>query len=133
MNSLLSGLKGNSTLTPPETIIKDFETRFSNALNIEWSHRDDNYEAIFYCESKEHIASYSKQGLMINYKINISPPVLPEKLVSYIDRNHEIMNLVEIYSAGGTVTYEIITRDPDLLRYLFNLDSSGKIISRHSL
>ena len=133
MNSLISGLTGNNPVIPPAKVTQDFESRFVDALNIEWTLRDDYYEAIFYCEAREHIACYSKTGGIINHKINISPPVLPDKIRSTIDSRHEVMNVVEIYSASGIVSYEIIARDNNLMRFLFNIDSEGIVISKHSL
>lgn len=135
MNDFLSRLQGddNREVSPPVSVLKDLEARFSNPINIEWAIREDHYEAVFYSNSTEHIASYSFNGRIINYRVNITPPRLPGKLEKNIGPHLEIMNVVKIVSGSGVVSYEIITRDTDLHRYLVNIDSEGQIISSRSL
>lgn len=128
MKEFLSSLQENGAIIPPAAALNDIENRFQNPINIEWSLRDDHYEAIFYSGAREQIARYSKDGRLINYKINISPPVLPGMFMKVIEMDHELMNVVKIVTADGTVSYEIITRDNNLTRYLVNLDSSANVL-----
>lgn len=128
MKEFLNSLQENGEIIPPVAALNDIGNRFHNPINIEWSYREDHYEAIFYSGARELIARYSKDGRLINYKINISPPVLPGKFMKVIETGHELMNVVKIVTAEGSVSYEIITRDNHLTRYLVNLDSSANVI-----
>jgi len=133
MKDFISGLQENSTVIPPPPALLDIKTRFQNPINIEWFFREDHFEAIFYSDAREQIAIYSVEGSLINYKINISPPVLPGNLFRVIEKGHEIMNVVKIVKADDSVSYEIITRDNELSRYLVFIESSGKITLKKTL
>jgi len=133
MEDFLSRFQGNKDDIPPEVISVNLEERFFNPKNIEWTLWDDHWEAIFYSESTEHLACYTREGRLINYKINVAPSDLSGNLSRNLDPGQEIMNVVKVISGEGVVSFEIITRDIGLKRYLVNMDRAGRIASRHNL
>lgn len=124
---ILQNLYGEQTVVPPDNILNDLNARFPDHMNVEWSLRNDHYEALFYSKSTEHIANYSSGGLLVNYKINLLPGSIPGSIKELIGHDREVMNVVKIVSAEGVETFEIIARDKSLSRFLINIGSSGEI------
>lgn len=126
-------IPGKEALSPPDIISRDLFNRFQDPLNIEWSKRGELYEAIFYCKSIEHIADYRSDGAFVSYRVNISPPVLPDGFEQMLDSDFEIMNLVKRVSCEGLVSYEIVARDRELNRYLININGADGTVKTENL
>jgi hypothetical protein len=126
---ILSGSKGtNIPLAVKEAFIKQFD----NPLNTEWSKTENHYEAVFYKDELEHIASYKINGELLNMKINMQLNTVPESILNAIKDHGELMNAIAIHEKGK-VQYELIVRDEELIRYFLLVSSSGKVIEKEKL
>lgn len=126
-------ITGRST-TPPAQIEKAFCTLFETAANIDWYEvNGDAFEAVFYIDSKEHIARFDLSGNLLSTKINQDVQELPKRLVTLFVNQREIMNVVGIYKEGELRKYEVISRDRDLNRYLAMVSCDFKLIKESQL
>lgn len=112
----------------PEVVIQQLLASFPGAKNIDWEAKNNCYEAIFYLNDAEHIAQISKRGILIEYRKNLWPAELPEKLKKAGNNYGEIMNGIFI-CRGTECVYEMIIRNEKLDRfeYIFNLN--GEMLS----
>jgi len=117
---------------PPESCEKSFSDNFEGATNVEWEEYDDHLEAIFYKEGVEHIALFSKDGILQEYRKTLPEGYLPYNVRHQMDARGEIMNRVLI-NKGNQVMYEVIYRDKDLNRFLVLVTDLGKILSEREL
>lgn len=131
MNFFTKVFKG-SAFTPPKQIILAFKSLFPEALNVEWSKGAETYEAIFYKEQVESIATFDKTSSLLVHKMYLNEDYLPENIKAELSTKGEIMNVVLI-NRGNTVTYEVIYRDQDLIRYVIEYDIIGGVIGEHKL
>lgn len=105
----------------PAELIEKLKNSFQNAKNIEWEIKGEIYEAIFYLNDVEHIAKFSKNAVLLEYKKNLWLEELPETVKIGGSSFGEIMNAIAIY-AGNDIFYELIVRNEKLDRfeYVFN-------------
>lgn len=127
MNEFAKMIFDGNRITPPEICLNAFQENFSGALNIEWSEKDSHYEAIFYKDNIEHIARYSKDGKLDEYKMTLPANLLPELIKQKLEEKGEIMNTLMI-NKGNCVNYEAIIRDKNQNRHLVLLSNLGKVI-----
>lgn len=121
-----------NSINPPEEVTEHFFSFFSNPLNIEWYIENNSYEAIFYEDEFEKIASYDQRGNLIHVKTNIPIEQLPKKISEIAKSFGEIMNSI-IIDENSETFYEIIYRDKDLNRFDLLIDQNGKILSNQIL
>lgn len=133
MNDLLKGILGEDTIIPPEVVSGDLKSRFPCSRSIDWFLREKRYEALFYCDGIEYIASYSDIGKFLNYRENIPPAKVPELLGGAITTGEEVMNVVKIVENDKSVSYEMIFRDSLYERFLVRTNSVGQVIDRIKL
>jgi hypothetical protein len=112
----------------PKSVLLFLTAKFPNAINIEWEFKDGLFESVFYMNEVEHIAKISESEGVLEYKINLNPTELPEKLYSSEDIHGEIMNVIAIHRENELL-YEIIVRDKKLNRTLLLLTSSGELLN----
>lgn len=118
----------NTSKNIPGSVEKQLKEKFPEAKNIEWEHKEDQLEAIFYLDDVEHIAQFTKNGELIQYKKNLWPAELPENLKSEGSKFGEIMNGIVI-CRGSERLYEMIIRNEQLDRYEFLFTAEGELIS----
>ena len=119
-------------ITPPEICVKGFSENFIDAINIEWFDRKEYFEAIFYKDNIEHIASFRKNGSLIGYKSFLTGNYLPEAIKLLSQEMGEIMNVVLI-NKGNSIEYEVIIRDNKLKRHLYLYSNTGALIEQKEL
>ena len=124
-------IEGNG-INPPDICLHSFNLNFAGAINIEWFDKGDYFEAIFYKDSIEYIASFSKSGTLNGYKSFLPINFLPEAIKNFLETKGEIMNSVLINN-GNNIEYEAIVRDQNLTRFLILLSDLGKVISEKKL
>lgn len=124
-------LEGN-TGSPPENCLNSLQMNFPDAMNVEWHERSDHFEAIFYKNNFEHIAIFSQDGLLAEYRVNITEDFLPELHRTISNSKGELMNVV-MRNKGNSIEYEIIVRDKDLNRYMVVLSDIGTITEERKL
>lgn len=112
----------------PKVVKKQLEKCFHNAKNIEWEYKNDIFEAIFYLNDVEHIAQFSKNGELLEYKKNLWPAELPENIKQAGSAHGEIMNGIIIYRGQETL-YEMIIRNEKLDRYEYLFTKNGELLN----
>jgi hypothetical protein len=129
LNKILNDQKGKNI---PHKILKSFKNQFDNPLNIEWTKTGETFEAIFYKDELEHIAHFKDNGELASLKINLPLEAVPEMILNTAKGNGELMNAIAIHKSG-TVTYELIVRDENLIRYFMLLSATGEVIEKEKL
>jgi hypothetical protein len=132
MMNFFSKIFGDSIFSPPELVKNSLKERFPSVINVEWNKSGDIYEAIFYKDNIECIANFDRSGLLIVYKMFLSEGYLPQNIKSTMAGKGEIMNAVMI-NKGNSITYEIIYRDSELIRYLMLFSELGVILEERVL
>jgi hypothetical protein len=126
MKGFLKKIIEGSRIAPPEACLQAFSDNFAEAVNVEWFRKADHYEAIFYMQHLEHIALFSFNGVLLEYKRNLPPEYLPDPIREVVRAKGEIMNAVLI-NKGNMLEYEFILRDRKLKRYLMLLTDMGDV------
>ena len=80
----------------PEAIQKVLLSHFPGAINIDWEQKKVSYEAIFYMNDIEHIARFSHEGILKEYKKNLWPSELPKEIADECNKLGQIMNAIVI-------------------------------------
>lgn len=122
----------NQPKTIPEAAKTKLIAQFPNAVNVEWDVKKGIYEAIFYLDDVEHIALISADGRLKEYKKNLWPNELPEKITAECNQLGEIMNAIVIFEDGKKF-FEVIVRDSSLKRKLLLFDESAALIESRKL
>jgi hypothetical protein len=126
---ILSGSKGTRI---PQAVKEAFNKQFDNPLNTEWSKTEDHYEAVFYKDELEHIASYKSNGEFLSLKINMQLDTVPEVIQKTAKAHGELMNAIAIQEKGN-VKYELIVRDKKLTRFFLLVSSAGEVLEKEKL
>jgi len=125
-------LRGSKGTNIPQAVKEAFIKQFDDPLNIEWIKTDNHYEAVFYKDELEHIASYKNNGEFLNLKVNMQLDTVPELIRTTANVHGELMNAIAIQEQDA-VRYELIVRDEELTRYFLLLSSSGEVIEKEKL
>lgn len=132
MQDFLTYLTEGNGFSPSDNCINAFNSKFEDAVNVEWFDKKTYYETIFYKDQIEHIAIFSVDGELLEYKMLLPTTLLPEAIKESLEKRGELMNIVLI-NKGNTIVYEAILRDEKLNRFLLLLTDLGKIIKETSL
>jgi len=116
----------------PEHVKTGLSRYFPDAINIDWEHKKNIFEAVFYLNDVEHIARFSKKGELIEFKKNLWINELPKTITDKCKKEGEIMNIIAI-NRGKNQFFEVIIRDLRLKRKLLLFDQSASLISSHKL
>lgn len=126
MKDFLKRVIEGTGIPPSEACLQSLNDNFNEAFNVEWFSKEGYFEAIFYRHNLEHIALFSLDGALLEYKQNIPAEQLPEYIRSTVLSKGEIMNSVQ-KNKGNIIEYEFIVRDKLLKRYLIILSDMGEI------
>lgn len=126
MKDFLKKVVEGSGVSPSVVCLKSFTDNFEDAINVEWFRRDGCFEAVFYRNNLEHIALFSLNGMLKEYKKNLPPEYLPEAIKNLALSKGEIMNAV-LKNKGNCLEYELIFRDASLKRHLLTLSDAGEL------
>lgn len=132
MKNFLKMIFSTTAFTPPEKIRVKLMEKFPDIINVEWNKVGSSFEAIFYKDQVEYIAVIDSTGELIEYKMSLSEDLLPQQIKEDLNQKGEIMNAV-LNNKGNGISYEVIIRDAQLVRYLINLSESGVVISEKKL
>lgn len=132
LDSFFEQLLGGRGVEPPPLCTEALATNFPEASLIEWSVANGHYEATFYQQNREHIAIFSGQGQLLEYRVILPEGYLPHLVKVQLEERGEIMNRVLI-NKGNTISYEVIYRDAALNRYLVLVSETGEIFSEKQL
>ncbi|MCE4564899.1 hypothetical protein INQ51_11320 [Maribellus sp. CM-23] len=123
---------GGNEIQVPEPVKKQFAEQFADTINIEWQRTGDLFEAVFYRNDLENIASYRKDGAFVCLKINLPLSELPLKVTETAAEHGELMNAILI-ECDDKREYELIIRDTELVRYFLLADEEGNVKRKEKL
>jgi len=132
MNNFLKNVMEGSGITPSGICLHAFNQNFENAINVEWFNKKKYFEAVFYKDNLEHIATFSLDGDLIEYRLYLPEGYLPLPLKTKVQLKGEIMNSV-LRNKGNRLEYEIIYRDAALTRFLITLSDLGAVLEEKKL
>ncbi|MEZ5195781.1 MAG: hypothetical protein R2764_05115 [Bacteroidales bacterium] len=132
MQNFLKKILVGNRMSPSEICLQSFNDNFADAVNIEWSDKEGYFEAIFYRNNREHIAAFNLNGVLLEYKQNLSVEYLPEKIKNIALSKGEIMNSL-LKNKGNMLEYEIIIRDKTFKRQLILFTDMGEIKEEKAL
>lgn len=121
-----------SKVRPTQKVAQAFDSRFPNAISVEWVCRNNDYEAVFYFDGIECIALYDDQGNLFLLKKNLSIDKLPKLIAEQSQKEGELMNAVAVES-NQSVMYQLIVRDKALVRYVLYINEAGHITEKKTL
>ena len=75
--TFLENIFDGDNFQPSASIEKSFMQSFEGAINIEWLEYEEHLEAIFYKDKVEHIALFSKDGILQEYRKSLPEGYLP--------------------------------------------------------
>ena len=116
----------------PKKVKLALETNFPDALNVEWEHKKNGFEAIFYLNETEHISLFSPDGVILENKKNLWPNEIPENIATICRAQGEIMNGIAI-QRGDLLLYEVIIRDTKLDRTLLLFEPNGTLLKSEQI
>jgi len=126
MNDFLRKVVKGTGVSPSAVCRQSFAENFTDAINVEWNETDGSYEAIFYKYNLEHIALFSMEGMLMEYRKKLPAEFLPEAIKRLALSKGEIMNAL-MYNKGNSLEYELIVRDHGLRRYLLLISDEGEL------
>lgn len=132
MQKLFINLTDRNSIIPPEEIENAMLQHFADAVNVEWFSENGVYETIFYLDNKEYIAKFDSFAKLLDYRVNLPLDFLPAVIAKSLDPDKELMNVVEIHKEN-TVSYEIIMRNKDLIRFVALYTQSGNKLEEKQL
>lgn len=132
MEDFIKKVIAGNGITPPSVCSQAFNANFKDAINIEWYNKKTYYEAVFYKDNLEYIASFDLKGALIEYKLFLLLEYLPEAIKLFLESKGEIMNAVLI-NKGNSIEYEAIIRNKNMMRSLILLSDLGKVIEEREL
>lgn len=132
MEDFVDHIFRGSEVDEPELIKAAFRKKFEKAVNVEWYHRANHFEAIFYIDTIEYIALFDLQGELIEYKMFLSLDYLPSTIRAKIEEKGEIMNVVLI-NKGNKILYEAIIREEKKIRKVIIMSNLGKTLEEKGL
>lgn len=129
---ILRKLFGSGPVSIPGVVKNSLSSHFPNASGVEWSISNTIFEAVFYHDNTEKIARFDKEGALTEYRVNIFPHAIPSPVNEIASGQWEIMNCIAVYTSDR-LSYELIVRDNNLIRYKLLLDSLGNRIGLEKL
>lgn len=132
MKLLVEKIFKNPSSHIPRKVRQSFLKLFKSAKNAEWSDKEDNWEVIFYQDTREYIALFDKNGNLLEQRSSINLTSVPRSIFEHVKLIGEMMNCIEI-SDGIISSYEVIYRDKDLTRHLAVFDSEGNLKIKKTL
>jgi hypothetical protein len=133
MKKLLDKILGGNTISPSTSAKKCLKGYFKDAISIEWSEIENGFEAIFYINNQEYISRITKDGVLLEYKINMNPSNLPEIIQTPALEYGELMNVISIQKPNKEPVYELITRNEKLERFTVLFNANGTFIKKVKL
>jgi hypothetical protein len=70
---------------------------------VEWSWYHEMWEAIFFDEEITKIARFNPDGKLLEYRVNISPDLIPSPIHEAVTGDWEIMNCIAVYSSTSSL------------------------------
>lgn len=121
-----------SKVHPTSEIKKAFQKQFDNPVNVEWTKRGLDFEAIFYMGTMECIALYDVAGAVISVKKNVALTDVPDSIAACAKGEGEVMSIVCIEENQNQM-YEVIVRDTELVRSVVYISDKAEVLNKRLL
>ena len=132
MKSFISKIFKGNGISPPDNIANKLYDNFENAINVDWYKKEEAFEAVFYKENQEYLATFDFDGNLKEYKVYMLEGYLPETIKNLAESRGEIMNAV-LTNKGNSINYEIIVRVTPSKRFMITISDTGVIIDDKEL
>lgn len=132
MKDFLQKVINGNGISPSEDCLRSFKENFAEAVNVDWYDRKTYFEAVFYNGNLEHIAHFSPDGKLMEYRQLLPFDYLPGPLRDLAYEKGEVMSIV-LKNKGNMIEYEIIVSNPRRKRYLLTLSDSGELKEEKAL
>ena len=119
-------------MEPPAKCLESFRHAFQDAINPEWHLANGYYESVFYQDQLEHLARFNPDGHLVEHKMFLPEPLLPDRIRKQLIRRGEVMNAL-LVNKGSCIEYEVILRDQELQRFQLNFSQTGRLLTEEKL
>lgn len=124
-------LANERDVTP--SVLKSFQTTFSDAKDVEWIVGESLYKARFELSGQVVMAYYNTQGLLLAVTRNITSHQLPLALQTTMKKSHEglwITELFEMSNDEGTLYYVTLESAESKVVLKSSANSSWNVYSK---
>lgn len=101
----------------PASVIKAFDSAFSDATDKEWKNYGENYQVSFEIKDVDHKATYDAAGNNISYQKKIPVSALPGVIAKHVKTNYPKATIDDVVwkNSTGKITYKVdLDGTPDL-------------------
>ncbi|ACU62363.1 PepSY domain-containing protein [Chitinophaga pinensis] len=114
----------------PSVILNNFQTKFRNAEDVEWKHKNGYYKVEFEVAHRDYEIKYDTKGAVIFYEEEMDTSAVPQAVRAAAISEHPGTRLTEAKKReAGTVTYKIEVKNNTGEEWDLVIDPAGKIIS----
>ncbi len=117
---------------PNSKVVNSLNSFFPNAVNVEWTRSNTEWEALLHDGDMECIVKFGDGGDVLETRRNYTLDRLTQTINSLVPKGDELMNVIEI-SKKGVLKYEFIMRDGDLNRFVVLVNDEGVVERRAAL
>ncbi len=111
----------------PKEVLSAFEKEYANATNAKWIVDDEEFEVLFNIENNAFEASYSADGILLEFEEIIKTEDLPTEILVYIQDAYPHANIIkgEYFNENDTSYYEVEIKSSDWEKDLiFTIDGN---------
>lgn len=93
----------------PSVVLNAFQSKFSNATDVEWEMKGDLYKVEFEIGKFDHDLWIDKNGKVVKHKEELSKSDLPAAINDKIKTEYKDYRVDDVYKieSDGKVTYEV--------------------------
>lgn len=93
----------------PSVVQNTIQSKFANAVDIEWEKKNNFYEAEFDVDKIDHKAHIDASGKLLSYKTDININELPAAVTGAVNTGHAGFNIddAEKLEKDGTIYYQV--------------------------
>lgn len=93
----------------PSVVLNAFQSKFSNAADVEWEMKGDLYKVEFEIGKFDHYLWIDKNGKVVKHKEELSKSDLPPAINDKIKAEYKDYRVDDVYKieSDGKVTYEV--------------------------
>lgn len=93
----------------PSVVLNAFQSKFSNAADVEWEMKGDLYKVEFEIGKFDHDLWIDKNGKVVKHKEELSKSDLPPAINDKIKAEYKDYRVDDVYKieSDGKVTYEV--------------------------
>ncbi|MBW8683590.1 PepSY-like domain-containing protein [Chitinophaga rhizophila] len=114
----------------PSVVLNNFQTKFRNAEDVEWKHKNNYYEVEFEINHRDYEIKYNPKGGVISYEEELDVNTVPSNIQSAIKTKYPNSTVREAEKKEKNgLTYKVGIKDAAGEKWDIVLDQAGKIIS----